>query len=535
MRAPHRLMFWHNPGHFGSVARRIQPARHVEHEETKRRLHNLISVSGLADHLKPVPPRPATVAELARCAAACSSCGRASAPPLQLRGAARGGPNMQRLRRQPLCRAARAPPPTPPPPPDTNARRVHDRAYIDSVMAMSEDHTRGIHRVGDESAFAPGGFEIAALSAGAAVTATDEVLGGAAGGRRAARGGGPGNSAAAHTGQPAWAAAGHMREPAAGGRARLLSPPPPRPAPRARAAPQATSPTPTRCAGPQATTPSAPWGWGERRAARAGLLVCRPRRPHTGHMIPHLLPPASLLPPTPSYCLFNNVAVAAAHAMEQYGVERVAIVDFDVRRRGLTGRGLTGGFDLSRLPSPTGFVPHLEHAPLAPRFNYHPPHPSLARCTTATGRSPSSGTTTASCSSACTRTATTPWRQVGGVRGRSGEDFCGLSPASRFRRAARNRSAHHPPTHPLTPRRPAPPPWPPGAISEVGAGAGEGFTINVPLPPGSGSGAYRAAFDRVVAPALEAFRPQLVLVSAGYDASYMDPLGQMMCGSEDYR
>jgi hypothetical protein len=57
----------------------------------------------------------------------------------------------------------------------------------------------------------------------------------------------------------------------------------------------------------------------------------------------------------------------------------------------------------------------------------------------------------------------------------------------------------------------------------------------VPLPPGSGSGAYRAAFDRVVAPALEAYRPQLVLVSAGYDASYMDPLGQMMCGSEDYR
>jgi hypothetical protein len=37
----------------------------------------------------------------------------------------------------------------------------------------------------------------------------------------------------------------------------------------------------------------------------------------------------------------------------------------------------------------------------------------------------------------------------------------------------------------------------PGSIQEVGAGAGEGFTLNVPLPPGSGSGAYRAAFDQV--------------------------------------
>ena len=44
---------------------------------------------------------------------------------------------------------------------------------------------------------------------------------------------------------------------------------------------------------------------------------------------------------------------------------------------------------------------------------------------------------------------------------------------------------------------------------EIGIGKGEDFTINVPLPPGSGSGAYRAAFDRVVVPALDAFRPQV--------------------------
>jgi acetoin utilization deacetylase AcuC-like enzyme len=69
----------------------------------------------------------------------------------------------------------------------------------------------------------------------------------------------------------------------------------------------------------------------------------------------------------------------------------------------------------------------------------------------------------------------------------------------------------------------------------VGAGSGEGFTLNVPLPPGSGSGAYRAAFDQVVAPALDAFQPQLILVSSGFDAAFLDPLSSQMLSSEDYR
>jgi acetoin utilization deacetylase AcuC-like enzyme len=72
-------------------------------------------------------------------------------------------------------------------------------------------------------------------------------------------------------------------------------------------------------------------------------------------------------------------------------------------------------------------------------------------------------------------------------------------------------------------------------VTETGTGAGHGFTINIPLPPGSGSGAYRGAFDQVVTPALDAYQPQLILVSAGYDASYMDPLGHMMLGSKDFR
>lgn len=74
-----------------------------------------------------------------------------------------------------------------------------------------------------------------------------------------------------------------------------------------------------------------------------------------------------------------------------------------------------------------------------------------------------------------------------------------------------------------------------GYIGEIGAGRGECYTINVPLPPGSGTGAYRATFDRVVTPALDLFEPELVLVSCGFDASYLDPLSAQLLGSEDFR
>jgi acetoin utilization deacetylase AcuC-like enzyme len=74
-----------------------------------------------------------------------------------------------------------------------------------------------------------------------------------------------------------------------------------------------------------------------------------------------------------------------------------------------------------------------------------------------------------------------------------------------------------------------------GTIHEVGAGAGTGYAINVPLPPGSGSGAYRAAFDRIVLPALERFAPELIVVSSGFDANNFDPLSRQLLGPEDYR
>ena len=70
-----------------------------------------------------------------------------------------------------------------------------------------------------------------------------------------------------------------------------------------------------------------------------------------------------------------------------------------------------------------------------------------------------------------------------------------------------------------------------GSLDERGAGDGEGATINVPLPAGCGDGEYRAALDLVVLPAIERFSPDLVLVSAGYDAHQRDPLAQMNVGS----
>lgn len=74
-----------------------------------------------------------------------------------------------------------------------------------------------------------------------------------------------------------------------------------------------------------------------------------------------------------------------------------------------------------------------------------------------------------------------------------------------------------------------------GALRDNGAGRGEGFNINVPLPAGSGNGAYLAAMARVVLPALEAFRPELIVVACGLDASAFDPLARQMVSSGGYR
>ncbi len=63
-----------------------------------------------------------------------------------------------------------------------------------------------------------------------------------------------------------------------------------------------------------------------------------------------------------------------------------------------------------------------------------------------------------------------------------------------------------------------------GALQETGRGSGAGATLNLPLPGGCGDAEYARLMAGVIAPKLRAFRPQLVLVSAGYDAHYADPI-----------
>ena len=73
-----------------------------------------------------------------------------------------------------------------------------------------------------------------------------------------------------------------------------------------------------------------------------------------------------------------------------------------------------------------------------------------------------------------------------------------------------------------------------GALHETGAGKGEGATVNLPLPAGCGDAEYRAAFELVVAPAVRRFRPQLILVSSGFDAHFADPLAFMELSVDGY-
>jgi acetoin utilization deacetylase AcuC-like enzyme len=66
-----------------------------------------------------------------------------------------------------------------------------------------------------------------------------------------------------------------------------------------------------------------------------------------------------------------------------------------------------------------------------------------------------------------------------------------------------------------------------GFWSEAGSGEGEGFTVNVPLTPGKTDGDFRFIFSRLLAPIAKAYKPEFVLVSAGFDIFAGDPLGGM--------
>jgi acetoin utilization deacetylase AcuC-like enzyme len=129
------------------------------------------------------------------------------------------------------------------------------------------------------------------------------------------------------------------------------------------------------------------------------------------------------------FCIFNNVAVGAAEAQAVHGLERVAVMDFDVHH----GNGTQHMFD-------------------------HDPNLFFA-------------------------------------------------------------STHQMPLYPGT-----------GARAERGVGN----ICNAPLPPGAGSDEFRAAMEKIVLPAIEAFRPELIMISAGFDAHRRDPLASLEFETEDY-
>jgi acetoin utilization deacetylase AcuC-like enzyme len=73
-----------------------------------------------------------------------------------------------------------------------------------------------------------------------------------------------------------------------------------------------------------------------------------------------------------------------------------------------------------------------------------------------------------------------------------------------------------------------------GAADDVGSGEGTGYTVNLPVAPGAGNTLYRSLVSHVIVPLARAFEPQLVLISAGYDAHRDDPLAQCMVTDEGF-
>jgi acetoin utilization deacetylase AcuC-like enzyme len=74
-----------------------------------------------------------------------------------------------------------------------------------------------------------------------------------------------------------------------------------------------------------------------------------------------------------------------------------------------------------------------------------------------------------------------------------------------------------------------------GELDQLGEEAGLGKTVNIPLPAGSGNRAYFAVMEQIVLPIVRQFAPDLIMVSAGQDASVQDPLGRMSLTTAAYR
>lgn len=77
-------------------------------------------------------------------------------------------------------------------------------------------------------------------------------------------------------------------------------------------------------------------------------------------------------------------------------------------------------------------------------------------------------------------------------------------------------------------------PFDTGDATVRGEGAGEGFNVNIPLPPGAGHDAYLHAFERIIEPQLRAFKADVIIVACGFDASLVDPLSRTMASADTF-
>ena len=73
-----------------------------------------------------------------------------------------------------------------------------------------------------------------------------------------------------------------------------------------------------------------------------------------------------------------------------------------------------------------------------------------------------------------------------------------------------------------------------GSMQEVGAGEGLGYTVNAPMPAEFGDGEYLRVFDELIIPIGRAFKPQFILISAGFDCHWRDPMGDMQVTEEGF-
>jgi acetoin utilization deacetylase AcuC-like enzyme len=73
-----------------------------------------------------------------------------------------------------------------------------------------------------------------------------------------------------------------------------------------------------------------------------------------------------------------------------------------------------------------------------------------------------------------------------------------------------------------------------GGVDDIGEGPGEGWTANFPLPQGSGDTAFLTIMDELIIPLLDTKKPEIVLVSYGFDPHWLDPLGQLLLTADGY-